>query len=203
MVNSWAMSESPELVALAESAADAAGVPRQLFLGLIKRESDWNPQAISRAGAIGLAQVMPIWASPSYAASIGMPGLTVEALRDPWTNATVGARILASELGRFGLWELALMAYNAGAPAVLKAIANAGTKDPAAVSDKLPAAETRAYWQAVMNWAKVYANKMDATIAAVENATAEVVENVKESGTAAPLMLLGVAILGMWWWASR
>lgn len=197
------MSESPALIALAEAAADAAGVPRELFLGLVKRESDWNPNATSRAGALGLAQVMPIWASPAYSAAIGMPGLTVEALRDPGTNLTAGARILADELRRFGLWELALMAYNAGAPEVLKAITAAGTKDPSAVSEKLPAAETRAYWQSVMNWARVYAQKMDATLAEVENLTTEAVESVKESGFSSRLLLLGVVLLGAWWWGSR
>lgn len=203
MVDSSAMAETPALIALAESAADAAGIPRKLFLGLVKQESDWDPWATSGAGAIGLTQIMPVWTRPDYAASIGMPGLTVEGLKDPGTNLTAGARILAAEMMRFGVPELALMAYNAGAPVVLRAVAKAGSKDPQAVSDQLPAAETRAYWKSIMNWAQVYAQKLDATLAAIENTTTEVVENAKEAGAVTPLFLVGLAILGAWLWGHR
>lgn len=194
------MSETPELVTLAEAAADAASIPRELFLGLVKHESDWNPLAVSRAGALGLTQVMPIWARPDYAASIGMDGLTVAALKDPATNLTAGARILAAELTRFGSWELALMAYNGGPSNVLNAIKKAGTKDPASVSQFIPAAETRAYWQSVMNWVKVYANKMSEAAAVVENAVTDVTENLGESGTATPLILAAVVLIGALIW---
>lgn len=198
------MAENPNLLAMANAAADSAGVPRQLLWGLVKRESDWNPFAVSAAGALGLTQVMPVWANnPSYANSIGLPGLTVERLMDPQTNLTAGARILAAELARFGSWELALMAYNAGSPAVMRAVAAAKSDEPKAVSDQLPAAETRSYWQAVMNFAAMYAHKMGEAEAALENATVDVVENVKESGAVAPLMLVGLAILGIWWAVTR
>lgn len=203
MVDSSAMSETPALIALAESAADAAGIPRKLFLGLVKQESDWNPWAVSGAGAIGLTQIMPVWTRPDYAASIGMQGLTVEALKDPGTNLTAGARILAAELSRFGIPELALMAYNAGAPVVLRAIAKAGSKEPQEVSDQLPSAETRAYWKSIINWAQVYAQRLDATLATIENATTEVVENAKEAGAVTPILLVGLAIIGAWMWGQR
>lgn len=183
---------------MVNAAADAAGLPRQLVAGVVETESGWDPMAVSHAGARGLMQVMPIWASPAYAGTIGMPGLTVDALMDPWTNLQAGTRILADELRRFGSWELAAMAYNAGAPAVMRAVSEAGTNDPAAVSAKLPAAETRSYWQKVMNWANVYAQKMGAAEAALENATVEVVENVKESGAIAPMLILALAALGLW-----
>ena len=107
------MADSPDLISLARSAAQEACVPEDLLLGLVKTESAWNPNARSRVGALGLTQVMPIWTSPTYAASIGMVGMTVADLMDPLTNLTAGARILAQELIRFGKPELAAMAYNA------------------------------------------------------------------------------------------
>lgn len=197
------MAENP-YIPLAIAAAESAGLPTQLFLGLIQTESAFNPAATSGAGAIGLAQVMPIWTRPDYAASIGMAGLTVEGLRDPETNLTAGARILAAELSRFGgSWELAAMAYNAGAGAVSKAITMARTKDPESVSAKLPAAETRAYWQKVLNWSRVFANKMGAFEATAENATVETVENIKESGFAAPAILVLLALAGLFFMVKK
>lgn len=188
-----------QFLPLAVAAAEAAGIPPQLFLGLIQTESGFTAGLVSRAGAIGLGQVMPVWArNPEYSAAIGMPGLTVEALHDPETNLTAAARILASELKRFnGSWELAAMAYNAGAGAVRKAMSVAGTSDPAIVSTKLPAAETRAYWQKVLNWSNVFANKMGAAQASIENATVETVENIKGGGFAAPLIMVFLALGGL------
>ena len=193
------MAESPELIALATAAANAAGVPPHLFLGLVRTESNWQPAARSAAGALGLAQVMPIWASPSYAAEIGMQGITPADLINPSTNLTAGARILAAEIRRFGSWELAAMAYNAGAGAVTRAIQKAGTKDPQKVSEQLPAAETRAYWQKVINWSDAYAQKISGIQAAAENAATEAVEEIKDatSGAAAPMLLAAVFALGL------
>jgi len=198
------MSESPSLLALARSAADAAGVPEDLFLGLVRTESGWDPNARSGVGALGLAQVMPIWASASYSASIGMPGITVADLLLPEINLQVGARILAQELQRFGRPELAAMAYNAGAGAVTKAIQAAGTNDPATVSDHLPALETRQYWQKVTNWAAYYANKVGEIAATAENVATDTVEGWRDvTGGASPWFLVGLVALGIVWLASR
>jgi soluble lytic murein transglycosylase len=195
------MAETPELVALATTAAQAAGVPVDLFLGLIKTESDWNPGIRSRSGALGLSQVMPIWATERYAASIGMTGISPADLLRPDVNLRAGSRILAQELQRFGRPELAAMAYNAGAGVVTRAIQQAGTDDPATVSNQLPAAETRAYWQKVQNWASVYANKLSALQATAENVATDVGEGVK--GNVAPIMLGVIVLLGIIVWVRR
>jgi soluble lytic murein transglycosylase-like protein len=198
------MAETADLLSLATAAAQDAGVPPELFLGLVKTESAWNPSAISGAGALGLTQVMPIWASPAYSKEIGMEGITVADLLNPATNLQAGARILAGELKRFsGSWELAAMAYNAGAGAVTAAIRAAGSRDPEAVSAHLPAAETRAYWQKVLNWANTYLQKIGDIQATAENAAVEVVENIKEPGTTAPLMLAILAAIGIFIWSRR
>jgi soluble lytic murein transglycosylase-like protein len=192
------MTENAELVNLAAAAANSAGVPAELFLGLVKTESSWNPYARSDSGALGLTQVMPIWTTPAYSLEIGMQGITPADLMNPATNLQAGARILAAELKRFnGSWELAAMAYNAGAGAVNAAIRAAGTRDPEAVSAKLPSAETRAYWQKVLNWANTYMQKISETQATIENATVETVETVKDAGTAAPIVLAIIAAVGL------
>lgn len=93
----------------ARNAARRHGIPEDLFLRLVQQESGWNPRAVSHKGAIGLAQLMPT---------------TAQHLRvnpaDPAENLDGGARYLAAQYRKFGTWQLALAAYNAGPGAVLK-----------------------------------------------------------------------------------
>lgn len=83
------------------------GIPAPLFLSLISVESRWNPRAVSKAGAIGLGQLMPETAR----------GLGVNPW-DPAQNLEGAARYLAEQKRRFGTWRLALAAYHAGPNAV-------------------------------------------------------------------------------------
>jgi hypothetical protein len=98
-----------QLEAAARRTAKRHGIPLPLFRKLISAESGWNPNAVSPAGAIGLAQLMPATAK----------GLGVDP-RDPIQNLEGAARYLSSQYKRFGKWDLALAAYNAGPGAVEK-----------------------------------------------------------------------------------
>jgi len=89
--------------AAAVSIAAQEGVPANLFLALIHAESSFNPHARSHVGAIGLTQLMP-----ATARELGVDP------RDPIQNMTGGARYLKQQYRRFGSWQLALAAYNAG-----------------------------------------------------------------------------------------
>lgn len=93
----------------AKEAARRNGVPEDLYLRLVQQESGWNPRALSRKGAIGLAQLMP--GTARY--------LKVDP-HDPSQNLEGGARYLAEQYRQFGDWRLALAAYNAGPEAVQK-----------------------------------------------------------------------------------
>ena len=94
---------------MARAAARKHGVPEDLFLRLVQQESGWNPNAKSRKGALGLAQLMPATARR----------LRVNP-RDPRQNLEGGARYLRMQYEKFGSWRLALAAYNAGPEAVEK-----------------------------------------------------------------------------------
>jgi soluble lytic murein transglycosylase-like protein len=93
-----------------DGAATKAGVDPRLLAAITQAESGFNPAALSGAGAVGLAQLMPGTAS----------GLGVDPT-DPVANLDGGARYLAGQLDSFGRVDFAVAAYNAGPGAVRQA----------------------------------------------------------------------------------
>lgn len=95
---------SEQLKEIARQKARTYGVNEDIFLRLVEAESGWNPRAKSGAGAMGLVQLMPGTAQ----------GLGVSDPYDPVQSLTGGARYLSQQLKRFGSYDKALAAYNAG-----------------------------------------------------------------------------------------
>jgi len=93
--------------ALFDAAERRYGLPTGLLAAVAKVESDFQPDAVSPAGAVGLMQLMP-----GTAAALGVDP------RDPAQAIDGAARLLAGELAKYGSLPLALAAYNAGGPAV-------------------------------------------------------------------------------------
>lgn len=102
--------------------ASSEGVDPVLAFRLVRVESGFDPRAKSRAGAIGLAQVLP------STARLYEPGLSVEQLYEPATNLRLGFRYLHDLMARYGTLNHALVAYNRG-PGKLQDLLNAG-KEP-------------------------------------------------------------------------
>ncbi|MDY6952858.1 MAG: transglycosylase SLT domain-containing protein [Thermodesulfobacteriota bacterium] len=86
-------------------AAHRYGVPFSLIKAIIQAESDFDPYAVSDAGACGLMQIMP-----ETARDVGVADAF-----DPRDNILGGVRYFNELLSRFdGSVPLALAAYNAG-----------------------------------------------------------------------------------------
>lgn len=79
------------------------GLPIDLFDALIMQESRYRPDALSAKNAFGLTQLMP-----GTALELGVDRHSVDG------NLQGGARYLRRQLDRFGQYDLALAAYNAG-----------------------------------------------------------------------------------------
>ena len=98
-----------EIDAAIDEAAVRHNVDPSLVRALIKVESNFNPNAVSRKGAMGLMQLMPQTARQ----------LNVTNPFDPGQNVDAGVRHLKQLMESFGGdVKLSLAAYNAGAGAV-------------------------------------------------------------------------------------
>jgi soluble lytic murein transglycosylase-like protein len=115
--------------AMISEAAARYGVRPALVRAVVMVESAFKPDAVSRAGAGGLMQLMPATARD----------LGVDDVFDPASNVDGGTRYLAGLLRMFNDESLALAAYNAGPGRV----ARAGRRIP-----RIP--ETEAYVRAVL-----------------------------------------------------
>jgi hypothetical protein len=102
------VSASTPYANLFQAAAARHGVSAELLVAVAKQESNFNPKAVSHAGAQGIMQLMPGTAR----------GLGVTNSFDPAEAIDGAARLLKSLLNEFGSTELALAGYNAGPGAV-------------------------------------------------------------------------------------
>jgi soluble lytic murein transglycosylase-like protein len=105
-----------QYIAIATQDAINVGISPTYFVNQINAESSFNPNAISPAGAVGIAQFLP-----STAAGLGInPYDPIQALR--------GAALHMADLNRSyaGNYAKALAAYNAGSGAVNYAVQQGG-----------------------------------------------------------------------------
>jgi len=120
--------------AMMSNIACTYGIPTDLFDALIMQESRYRPDALSPKNAFGLTQLMP-----GTALQLGVDRYSIDG------NLHGGARYLRQQLDRFGQYDLALAAYNAG-PGRIR-------------SGRMPGiAETRTYVGNVLsNWSRLSA----------------------------------------------
>ena len=98
-----------DIIALASAEHN---IEPSLIRAVIFAESGFDSNAVSRAGAVGLMQIMP--ATAEYIARQRGIEFSQNMLLGPATNIDFGAYYLARLLRRFGNQREALAAYNAG-----------------------------------------------------------------------------------------
>jgi soluble lytic murein transglycosylase len=130
-------------------------------LAITRQESEFDPRAVSRAGARGLMQLMP--ATARMTARIeGLPYDPTWLLNDPSYNVTLGAAHLEHLLKEWnGSYVLTFAAYNAGPGNVRQWIEDSGDPRSSSVDmidwiELIPFSETRNYVHRVMENVAVY-----------------------------------------------
>lgn len=142
--------------AAVEAEAQEFGVDALLLAALVRQESVFDVEALSPAGARGLAQLLP------STASLMARGLDVtfypEWITVPDLNLHLGAAHLAELLKRFGRVDAAIAAYNAGPVPVRRWLDHAGATaaDPDRFIELIPYAETRGYVRSLLRNRELY-----------------------------------------------
>ena len=137
-------------VSYAERIDDAAArhnVDPHLVAAVIKCESGWNENAQSRAGAVGLMQVMPDTAkSVSETGAVDTKRYSPSNLTDPAINIEYGTALLSYLQENLSTTDEVIAAYNAGLSTVQGWLANSDTNN---VVDEITYPETRHYVERV------------------------------------------------------
>jgi soluble lytic murein transglycosylase-like protein len=142
--------------ALVEAEALRAGVPVSLLFGVIRQESVFTADIRSKAGALGLMQVMPATGRTLFRRENGGKGRPD--LRDPGENVRLGAAYLRDLLAEFhGDTASAVAAYNAGPGRVRSWKKAAGPVASDEFLESIPIAETRVYVKRVLYFQGAYA----------------------------------------------
>ena len=138
--------------------AQAYGVPEPLVYAVIRTESDFDRDAVSSVGAVGLMQLLPdtfVWLADYHLHEEDDPSR----LTDAKVNIRFGVYYLRWLYDRYGSWMEACAAYNAGHGNVDRWLKDRtltredGTLDP----DEIPFGQTRVYVARVGSSYKKYA----------------------------------------------
>ncbi len=130
-----------------------------VVFSVMREESRFNETAFSRAGALGLMQLMPFTAR-RMAEELGREaeGLTRDEIMEPLTNITLGGYYLQRLLDEFGAIPLAVAAYNAGESAVRRWLDARAYHEIDEFIEDIPYRETRLYVKKVLRTYFKYAD---------------------------------------------
>jgi soluble lytic murein transglycosylase len=131
-----------------------------LVYALTRSESNFDTEAISRAGARGLMQIMP--ATAQYIS--GDPFYAPDRLHEPAANLAIGQRYIAYLARQDGIDNdllRVLASYNSGPVNFLRWGAEMHDRDdPLLFIETIPVAETRTFVQHVLVYSWIYAARM-------------------------------------------
>jgi soluble lytic murein transglycosylase len=136
--------------------SSANGLDPYLVASLIRQESEFNPNAVSRANAVGLMQLLPK-TGKQVAKEVKLQRYNASQLYTPAVNLQLGTRYFRGMVDKFGgSSEYALAAYNAGSDRVEDWLNQGKYRDPQEFVESIPFTETREYVQAILRNASMY-----------------------------------------------
>lgn len=126
-------------------------IPQELIYAVIYSESHFDKDAVSRAGAVGLMQIMP-------ATFVWLMGedTSEEDIFDPESNIKCGVMYLSFLYKYFGNWDTAIAGYNAGNGRVSGWLNDTRYSDDGKTLKYIPLDETRRYVEKVKKVADIY-----------------------------------------------
>ena len=146
--------------------AEKNGVPVPLLFGLVLAESEFDPFAVSPAGAIGLAQIMP-QTGMILSKAFGIDFRT-SMLFDSEINIKFGAKYIGDLFKKYKNWGHAIAAYNAGDDNVDRWISSYRCIDQDLFFELIPFRETRLYVQKVLGYWMQYSEILGGEIPLTE-----------------------------------
>ena len=144
------------------SAADEFGVPENIIFAVMKTESNFNKTAVSSAPAYGLMQLTEetyLWIGNDM---LGEDPSAFD-IYDPKTNIRYGTYYLSFLYRKYGNWDTAFAAYNAGPGNVNEWLEDREISDEDGNLLNIPFKETRNYVKkvnaAIKKYEKLYYKK--------------------------------------------
>ena len=150
------------------ASSSEAKVDPYLVLSVIRQESTFNEGATSRAGALGLMQIMP-HTGKTLARNLGIRRFESTSLYDPEVSIRLGSYFLGDQVRQFAEgpaptmgFELGLAAYNAGPHNARQWLERFPHDDADAFVERIPFKETRLYIKLVLKNYAIYKALSDA-----------------------------------------
>jgi soluble lytic murein transglycosylase len=149
-------------------------LPRHLIAAIARKESLFDPRAVSGVGAMGMLQMMPqTWETNRVRA--GLPPLAPGELPGPEASIQAAGFELEWLLGRFGgCAPLAIMGYNGGAAAVARWLERSGGLPMDVFVEKASFGQTRNYvrrvWQNLVRYRLLHGEPLPELPALAERA---------------------------------
>ena len=172
---------------------DQKDIETALVHALTRQESEFNPNTLSSAGALGLMQLLPSTAK-EVARSFDVKFEKDKLTRDPAYNVSLGTAFLYQLIRSYdGSYVMALAGYNAGPGRVRQWVRQFGdprekTVDPVDWIERIPFTETRDYVHKILESAQIYRSRLDR-----EPARLQLAEDLHRGRKDKPKFMIGSA----------
>lgn len=135
--------------------ADEYSVPKTLLMGIIKTESNFEKDAVSKKDAKGLMQITDetaLWC----AEKMGIENFDTKELFGPETNIKIGGWYLKYLIDKTGSEDIGIISYNAGINRVNEWLGSGVIDKDLEKTENIPYPETKNYIKKVRLYEKLY-----------------------------------------------